>query len=64
MHRINLFYLQKALDSITGKGRNATWWKNEILFVEAQIKKQAEQLMKAQFLGSHLVHDRRHTYLS
>jgi hypothetical protein len=60
----NPFYVQKALDGIAGKGRNATRLKNRTLLVDIFNEKQAEVLLVAKLPGSHLVHVERHTSLN
>jgi hypothetical protein len=64
MRNINPFYIQKALDCIAGKVKNAYHMKNGTLFVEVQNDKQAEVLLKANLLGSYPVQVERHTSLN
>jgi hypothetical protein len=64
MRNINPFYIQKALDGIAGKVKNASRLKNGTLLVEVQNDKQAEVLMKANILGSYPIQVERHTSLN
>jgi hypothetical protein len=61
---INLFHIQKALDGVTGKVKNASRLKNGTLLVEVQNNRQAEVLMKANLLGSYPVQAERDTSLN
>jgi hypothetical protein len=64
MRNTNPFYIQKALDGIAPKVKNASRLKKGTLFVEVQNDKQAEVLMKANLLGSYPVQVERHTSLN
>jgi hypothetical protein len=64
MRQINPFYVQKALDSIAGKVKNASRLKNGTLLIEVYNDKQAELLLKATLLGSHLIYAKRHSSLN
>jgi hypothetical protein len=56
IRRASPFYIQKALDSNTENVRNATRLKNGTFLVDMFNDKQAETLIKANIIGSHLVH--------
>jgi hypothetical protein len=64
MRNINPFYIQKALDSIAGKVKNASRLKNGTLLVEIFNENQADLLLKANLLGSHPIRVERHTSLN
>jgi len=64
MRQINPFYVQKALDSIAGKVKNASRLKNGTLLIEVHNDKQAELLLKATLLGSHPIYAERHSSLN
>jgi hypothetical protein len=64
MRQINPFYVQKALDSIAGKVKNASRLKNGTLLIEVHKDKQAELLLKATFLGSQPIYAERHSSLN
>jgi hypothetical protein len=57
-------YVQRTLDGVAGKGKNATLLKTRTLFVEVFKDKQAESLLKANLLVSHPIYVLRHTSLS
>jgi hypothetical protein len=63
MRNVNPFYIQKALNGIVGKVKNASHLKNGTLLVEVQNDKQAEVLLKANLLGSYPVQVERHMLL-
>jgi hypothetical protein len=63
MGQINPFYVQKALDSIAGKVKNASPLKNGTLLIEVHNDKQAELLLKATLRGLHPVYAERHLSL-
>jgi hypothetical protein len=60
MRNINPLNIQKALDGIAGKVKNASCLKNGTLPVEVQNDKQAEVLLKANLLGSYPIQVERH----
>lgn len=62
MKNIDPFHIQKALDAVTGKIKNVTWLRNGTLRVETQNDKQADLLLKANFLGSYPVSKLREFY--
>jgi hypothetical protein len=62
MKNIDPFHIRKALDTVTGKVKNVTWLRNGTLLVETQNDKQADFLLKANFLGSYPVSKLREFY--
>jgi hypothetical protein len=64
MRQINPFYVQKALDSIAGKVKNASRLKDGTALTEVHNDKQAELLLKATLLGSHPIYAERHSSLN
>jgi hypothetical protein len=64
MRTISLFYIQKALDDIAGKVKNASRLKDGTLLVEVQNDKQAEVLLEVNLLGSYPVQVETHTLLN
>jgi hypothetical protein len=63
MCEINPFDIQKALDGVASKVRNATQLKNETLLVEVFNEKQVEVLLKTKLISCFLVHVERSTSL-
>jgi hypothetical protein len=60
MKNISPFYIQKALDNIAGKVRNASCLRNGSLLVKTLNKRQSKLLLRATFLGSHPITVERH----
>jgi hypothetical protein len=64
MRHINPFYAQKAIDSAAGNVKNAPRLKNGTQLIEVHNDKQAELLLKATLLGSHLGYAARGTLVA
>jgi hypothetical protein len=64
MKNISPFYIQRALDDLAGKVRNASRLRNGTLLVETLNERQSEFLLKATLLGSHPITVERHASLN